>query len=125
MRVVTSISEMQSRADAFRKEGRTIGLVPTMGFLHEGHLALMRAARTGNDVVVASIFVNPAQFGPGDDLSRYPRDLAGDLARCAEAAVDAVLAPEDQSDLAASLRHLLLQFASPPPPQFDPSLGRP
>jgi pantoate--beta-alanine ligase len=76
-----------------RRRGRTIGLVPTMGSLHEGHLSLLRAARGECDVVVMSLFVNPAQFGPGEDLERYPRDEERDLRLAAEAGVDLVYAP--------------------------------
>jgi pantoate--beta-alanine ligase len=76
-----------------RREGLSIGLVPTMGFLHEGHLALLRAARAECDLVVMSLFVNPTQFGPGEDLERYPRDEARDLALAGEEGVDFVYAP--------------------------------
>src|SRR5207248_2065218 len=69
------------------------GVVPTMGAFHEGHRSLMRAARAHHDVVVVSLFVNPLQFGPGEDLARYPRDLAGDLAVAAAEGVDVVFAP--------------------------------
>jgi pantoate--beta-alanine ligase len=79
-------------ADA-RREGRTIGLVPTMGYLHEGHLSLIRAARAECDLVVMSLFVNPAQFGAGEDLDRYPRDEERDLRLAAEAGADLVFAP--------------------------------
>jgi pantoate--beta-alanine ligase len=79
-------------ADA-RAEGRTIGLVPTMGSLHDGHLSLLRAAREQCDVVVMSLFVNPAQFGEGEDLERYPRDEERDARLAAEAGVDLVYAP--------------------------------
>ena len=74
-------------------EGSSIGLVPTMGYLHEGHLSLLRAARAECDVVVMSLFVNPTQFGPGEDLDRYPRDEERDLRLAAEAGVDFVYAP--------------------------------
>src|SRR5437867_9877117 len=77
-----------------RRQGRTVGFVPTMGALHEGHLSLMRRARAENDVVVASIFVNPLQFAPTDDLARYPRNLEADAAMAAEAGVDHLFGPE-------------------------------
>jgi pantoate--beta-alanine ligase len=91
----------QARCLADREAGARIALVPTMGYLHEGHLSLMVEARRradaggGRGVAVASIFVNPAQFGPGEDLARYPRDLEGDLAKCAAAGIDRVLVPAD------------------------------
>jgi len=84
---------MQFHADAFRRTGKHIGFVPTMGFLHEGHLSLMRRARQENDVVVASIFVNPTQFGPKEDLDRYPRDAEGDRTKCESAGVDILFTP--------------------------------
>jgi pantoate--beta-alanine ligase len=87
----------QRRMTAARDGGRRIALVPTMGYLHEGHLSLLREARRRagpEGLAVASIFVNPTQFGPQEDLARYPRDLPGDLAKCASAGIDAVLAPE-------------------------------
>jgi pantoate--beta-alanine ligase len=93
MQIMTSISKMQSLADSFRRAGRTIGFVPTMGFLHEGHVSLMRRARQECDVVVVSIFVNPTQFGPNEDLDRYPRDEAGDRAKCEAAGVDVLFMP--------------------------------
>ena len=76
-----------------RREGSSIGLVPTMGYLHDGHLSLLRAARAECDVVVMSLFVNPTQFGPGEDLDRYPRDEERDLRLAAEAGADFVYAP--------------------------------
>ena len=93
MKIITAISEMQLLADTFRKAGKTIGFVPTMGFLHAGHLSLMRRARQECDVVVASIFVNPTQFGPNEDFDRYPRDEAGDRAACEAAGVDILFMP--------------------------------
>jgi len=93
MKIIANISEMQSLAGSLRKEGRTIGFVPTMGFLHEGHLSLMRRARQECDIVVASIFVNPTQFGPQEDLDRYPRDEAGDRGKCGSVGVDVLFMP--------------------------------
>src|SRR6476469_1558075 len=84
---------LRSALEPLRREGRSIGLVPTMGFLHEGHLSLLRAARAECDVVVMSLFVNPTQFGPGEDLDRYPRDEERDLRLAAEAGVGLVYAP--------------------------------
>ena len=85
---------MRAWADARRAEGARIGLVPTMGYLHDGHVSLVRVARgAGSEAVVASIFVNPTQFGPGEDFETYPRDEARDLAMLDAAGVDAVYLP--------------------------------
>jgi len=91
--IVKTIKDMQRRADDWRGEGKTIGLVPTMGYLHEGHLSLIREARSDCDVVVVSIFVNPTQFGPNEDLDSYPRDFEGDEAKCRAEGADAVFYP--------------------------------
>jgi len=93
MRIVETRRELRELLAGPRREGRTIGLVPTMGYLHAGHISLLTAARADCDVVVMSLFVNPAQFGAGEDLDRYPRDLDGDAAAAAEAGVDLVYAP--------------------------------
>lgn len=94
--------EWQERCLAARETGARLALVPTMGYLHEGHLSLAREARRRagpRGLVLATIFVNPTQFGPSEDLARYPRDLDGDLAKCASAGVDWVLAPERPEQL--------------------------
>jgi len=90
---VETIAELREHCDRTRRDGRTVGVVPTMGYLHEGHRALMRAARERCDFVVVTIFVNPLQFGAGEDLDRYPSDLTGDLAQCEAEGVDCVFAP--------------------------------
>jgi pantoate--beta-alanine ligase len=86
-------AELRAALSEPRRAGRSIGLVPTMGYLHEGHLSLLRAARAQCDVVVMSLFVNPTQFGPGEDLDRYPRDEERDLSLAGEAGADFVYAP--------------------------------
>ena len=95
MRLIRTVAELRDALAAPRREGRRIGFVPTMGALHEGHLSLVRQARAGCDVVVGSIFVNPAQFNDARDLAAYPRTEAEDRARLAEAGVDLVFAPAD------------------------------
>ncbi|MDY0213667.1 MAG: pantoate--beta-alanine ligase [Desulfuromonadaceae bacterium] len=94
MKTIHQVDEMELRARALRAEGKRIAFVPTMGYLHEGHLSLVRAARNHGEVVVLSIFVNPIQFGAGEDFSSYPRDLSRDSALAAEAGVDIIFAPE-------------------------------
>jgi len=93
MEVIKSPSEMQQRASAWRREGKVIAFVPTMGYFHEGHLSLMREGRKRGDVLVVSIFVNPTQFGPGEDFDRYPRDMERDLRMAEEVGVDVIFAP--------------------------------
>jgi pantoate--beta-alanine ligase len=85
---------MRAKAEDLRRDGRRIAVVPTMGALHDGHLALLRAARARADVVILTIFVNPTQFGPNEDLAKYPRDEAGDLARARTAGIDLAFCPE-------------------------------
>ncbi len=96
MRVVESVKEMQELSERLRREGKRIGFVPTMGYFHEGHLSLMRAARKLCDVLVVSIFVNPTQFGPGEDYERYPRDLERDLRLAQKEGVDVVFVPSEK-----------------------------
>ena len=85
---------MRARAEDLRRDGRRIAVVPTMGALHDGHLVLMHHARAHADVVILTIFVNPTQFGPNEDLARYPRDEAGDLAKARACGVDLAFCPE-------------------------------
>jgi pantoate--beta-alanine ligase len=92
--ILRSPDELRAICNDARAAGKRVGFVPTMGALHEGHLALVRRAREAADLVVVSIFVNPTPFGPGEDLARYPRDLDGDTAKLAPLGVGAVFAPE-------------------------------
>ena len=93
MKIVESVTEMQSLAAHFQAEGKTIALVPTMGYLHDGHASLMREGRRRGDLLVASIFVNPSQFGAGEDFDAYPRDLERDARIAGEAGVDVIFTP--------------------------------
>ncbi|MCE5197875.1 MAG: pantoate--beta-alanine ligase [Armatimonadota bacterium] len=93
MKLVHTVEEAQAAVTAVRSEGLSIGLVPTMGALHEGHITLVRRAREQCGFVVVSVFVNPTQFGPNEDFDKYPRTLDADADKCREAGVDLVFAP--------------------------------
>ncbi len=94
MNIISTINEVREQIKEWRKQGLTVGLVPTMGYLHEGHKSLIDAAVKENDKVVVSVFVNPTQFAPGEDLETYPRDLDRDAALCQEAGAALVFHPE-------------------------------
>lgn len=96
MQIAATIKEVRNQVKAWKKEGCTVGLVPTMGYLHEGHGSLISRARKDNDKVVVSIFVNPMQFGPGEDLESYPRDLDKDSAYCESLGADLIFHPEPE-----------------------------
>lgn len=93
MKLIETVDAMQKQCEALRLSGKTIALVPTMGFFHKGHLELMRVGRRLADILAISIFVNPTQFGPSEDFQAYPRDMEGDLAGAKEVGVDLVFAP--------------------------------
>ena len=93
MKIISTIEQMHEYAVRRRHDGDRIGFVPTMGFLHEGHLSLMRKAREENHTLVASIFVNPAQFGPNEDMESYPRDMERDAVLCRDSGVDTIFSP--------------------------------
>jgi pantoate--beta-alanine ligase len=94
MKIITKITDMQEQADRLRRQGKKIGLVPTMGYLHEGHLSLVREAQKHSDLVVMSIFVNPTQFGPNEDLEDYPRDFDWDAELARTAGCDIIFYPD-------------------------------
>ncbi|HLR31164.1 MAG TPA: pantoate--beta-alanine ligase [Fodinibius sp.] len=95
MKVIRSIDGIRQTAGKLKKDGKTIGFVPTMGALHEGHLSLFRLARRHADEVIVSVYVNPAQFGPDEDFDEYPRQLDEDLKVCGQEGVAAVFVPDD------------------------------
>ena len=92
MKLVKTIKEIREIVSEWKKEGFTIGFVPTIGYLHEGHQSLIKNALE-NDKVIVSIFVNPIQFGPGEDFATYPRDIDRDMEKCSEAGADLIFAP--------------------------------
>jgi pantoate--beta-alanine ligase len=94
MKVVTSVAGMKALARQWKKDGKKVGFVPTMGYLHEGHLSLVRESKKRADVTVVSIFVNPAQFGPDEDFKKYPRDLEKDSAYLDKGGVDCLFCPD-------------------------------
>ena len=96
MRVEGTVNAVKEQVKEWKKAGLSVGFVPTMGYLHEGHGSLIKAARAENDKVVVSIFVNPMQFGPTEDLASYPRDLAKDSALCESLGVDMIFHPEPE-----------------------------
>ena len=93
MKIIETITEMREFVQQAQGQGQSIALVPTMGFLHEGHLALMQCAKQACDIVVTSIFINPTQFGPNEDFAKYPRDLTGDSEKAASAGVQVIFHP--------------------------------
>jgi len=93
MEIIKTVTHMQQASDAIRMGGESLALVPTMGFLHEGHLTLMRAGKEHCDRLVVSLFVNPTQFGPNEDFEAYPRDTEGDLKKAEDAGADMVFMP--------------------------------
>ena len=96
MKIYGEIAKVRETVKAWKAQGLTVGFVPTMGYLHEGHKSLIDAARKENDRVVVSIFVNPMQFGPKEDLASYPRDLDKDAKLCEAAGVDVIFHPEPE-----------------------------
>lgn len=96
MKIVHTVKEVRETINNWKKEGKTIGLVPTMGYLHEGHQSLIKASVAGNDKTVVSVFVNPTQFGPNEDYASYPRDLKKDAALCEATGADLIFNPEPE-----------------------------
>jgi pantoate--beta-alanine ligase len=104
---IATIADLRAALDEHRARGLTVGFVPTMGYLHDGHASLMHAARGASDVVVASIFVNPLQFGPSEDLAAYPRDLASDTATAEERGVDLLFVPSTEEMYPVPIRTMV------------------
>ena len=131
-KLVTTVAALRKEIVALRRAGKRIGLVPTMGALHEGHLSLVRAARAECDAVVVSIYVNPSQFGPGEDLAKYPRTLDADLALLAECGATGgkrecpsslfVFAPADGEVYRPG--HAIGSFRAGPPSRWRAGCGR-
>lgn len=96
MEIIKTVKKMKEFSEEQRKKGKIIGFVPTMGYLHEGHLSLMKIAKKECDLVIVSIYVNPTQFGPNEDLSRYPRDFERDKKLCEDVGVDVIFYPSDK-----------------------------
>ena len=96
MQVTTTINETKELIKKWKKDGKSIGLVPTMGFLHEGHASLIQKCREENDIVVVSDFVNPTQFGPNEDLEAYPRDFERDSQLCERSGADLIFCPSPE-----------------------------
>lgn len=96
MQVTKNVDETRALVKAWKKEGKTVGLVPTMGYLHEGHASLIKRCREENEIVVVSVFVNPTQFGPNEDLEAYPRDFQRDSALCESLGADMIFHPEPE-----------------------------
>ena len=97
MQIVSTVEEVRKQVKKWREEGLSVGLVPTMGYLHEGHKSLIDKAVEQNDRVVVSVFVNPIQFGPNEDLATYPRDLERDAALCENAGANLIFHPEPEN----------------------------
>ncbi len=93
MKIIERVDELKKVVGSLKQEGKTVGFVPTMGYLHEGHLSLVRSSRQDNDITIMSIFVNPVQFGPSEDFEKYPRDIEGDSRKAGEAGVGILFIP--------------------------------
>lgn len=96
MKVIKDIGEMQKFSDSLKKDGRKIGFVPTMGFLHDGHLSLINESKRNSDITIVSIYINPTQFSPNEDFDKYPRDFEHDEKMCKDSGVDVIFYPDEK-----------------------------
>lgn len=120
MEVIREKAEMRAWSRRMRRDGKSLALVPTMGYLHEGHLSLVHEARAHADVIVVSVYVNPGQFAPSEDLSTYPSDLQGDLLKLSQTGiVQAVFCPRNLYDYGSSG-----PLAAPPPQHLSAGSGK-
>ena len=110
MEIITTVDGVRKQVKEWRKEGLSVGLVPTMGYLHEGHKSLIDKAVAENDRVVVSVFVNPIQFGPTEDLASYPRDLDRDAELCEKAGANVIFHPEDSEMYFDDFRHISAEY---------------
>ena len=124
MQITTTINETKELIKKWKKDGKSIGLVPTMGFLHEGHASLIQKCREENDIVVVSDFVNPTQFGPNEDLEAYPRDFERDSQLCERIGADLIFCPSPKCTMTHTHLSALICFPKRFVERQDPFISK-